>query len=80
MGTPGGRHDGDPGHRDASRLEGALGLTDRRTGRDHIVEEDDGYELRFQRGDPEGRPSQTMPLDTLVFRAFRLLVEWSSDP
>lgn len=40
----------------------------------------DGFELRFQRGDPEGRPSQVMPLDTLVFRTFRLLVAWSSDP
>lgn len=40
---------------------------------------EDGYELRYQRGDPEGHSSQAMSLDTLLFRAFRLLVRWSDD-
>lgn len=41
---------------------------------------DDGYELRHQRGDPDGAEASVMSLDTLLFRAFRLLVQWSSDP
>lgn len=46
-----------------------------------IVRASDGsYELRYQRGDPEGRAAEVMSLDTLLFRAFRLLVQWSSEP
>jgi hypothetical protein len=40
----------------------------------------EGYELRYQRGDPEGRAAEVMTLDTLLFRGFRLLVQWSGDP
>lgn len=40
---------------------------------------DDSYELRYQRSDPEGHPSQTMAVDELLFRAFRLLARWNSD-
>lgn len=45
-----------------------------------VRRDDDGYELRYQRGDPEGVAAERMTLDTLLFRAFRLLVQWSSDP
>lgn len=38
---------------------------------------DDEYELRFLRGDPEGPAGSAMPLDVLLFRAFRLLVRWA---
>ncbi len=34
----------------------------------------DGYELRHLRGDPEGEAGAPMTLDTLVFRAFDLLL------
>jgi hypothetical protein len=40
---------------------------------------ENGFELRYQRGDPEGHSSQVMHLDVLLFRAFRLLVHWSAD-
>jgi hypothetical protein len=45
-----------------------------------VRSQSDRYELRYQRGDPEGRAAELMTLDTLLFRAFRLLVQWSSDP
>lgn len=40
---------------------------------------DNRYELRFLRGDPEGPAGLPMSLETLLFRAFRLLVRWAED-
>lgn len=41
---------------------------------------DDGYELRFLNGDPEGVARSPMSVDGLLFKAFRLLVHWAADP
>jgi hypothetical protein len=41
---------------------------------------DDGYELRFLNGDPEGVARSAMSADGLLFKAFRLLVHWAADP
>lgn len=40
-----------------------------------VVRQDEGYELHYLRGDPGGGPQDVMSLDTLVFRAFELLVQ-----
>lgn len=41
--------------------------------------ESDGYELRFLPGDPEGEAGSALPLDALLFKAFRLLVSWAEN-
>lgn len=41
---------------------------------------DDSYELRHMRGDPSGEPGAPMSLDTLLYRAFRLLIAWVEEP
>jgi hypothetical protein len=39
----------------------------------------DRYELRYLRGDPGGKTGAPMSLDTLMFKAFRLLVRLAED-
>jgi len=39
-----------------------------------VVRSDEGYELRYLRGDEDGDPRQVIPVDTLIDRAFELLV------
>ena len=39
-----------------------------------VVRQDEGYEFRYLRGDPDGGPRDVMPMGTLVYRAFELLV------
>ncbi len=38
---------------------------------------DDSYELRYLQGDPDGQMGTRMPLDGLLFKAFRMLVQWA---
>jgi hypothetical protein len=40
---------------------------------------DDRYELRYLRGDPAGKTGAPMSLDTLMYKAFRLLVRLAED-
>ena len=39
-----------------------------------VVRTQGGYELRYLRGDPDGGPKDVMPVGSLVYRAFDLLV------
>jgi hypothetical protein len=40
---------------------------------------DENYELRFLRGDPADKSGSPMPLDLLMFKAFRLLIRIAED-
>lgn len=40
---------------------------------------DDSYELRYFRGDPYGAATETMTIDTLLYKALRLLARCSDD-
>ncbi len=42
-----------------------------------VRQSDDSYELRHLSGDAEGAPGTPMSIDSLVFKAFRLLVHWA---
>jgi hypothetical protein len=42
-----------------------------------VRQEDDTYQLRFQPGDPDAKLGAPMALDVLLFRAFRMLVQWA---
>lgn len=39
-----------------------------------VVRRDPDYELHYLRGDPDGGPKDVMPMGTLLYRAFELLV------